>query len=432
MIAHTSSDPSMVPQVAGEHHPTREERVLSRIYRPDLVDLTSRLVAAASENPGGTEHATVQELEKALRAIGAEVHLSEVAPGRPNLVAHLGDTSDTPGILFLGHSDVVPAGPGWAHDPFTPYQEGDLLYGRGSTDMKGGLAAVVTAMAAVHAEAPETSMTLVCTVDEEADALGIEHYIMQTPQRRYAACVVAEPTDMVTIVGCRGAANLEITVTGASAHAGRPADGASAILGAGELIKAVETDSARLAADPHPVLGAATWNIGTISGGHGTSIVPDTCHLAVDRRLLPGEEPGRILDRLLTEVRASARDARRSETGLIVFEGEVTMQMPGFLTDPDSDFPSLVTRTLRDLEVQRGTGIWTASCEGGFIAEHHVVPTVVLGPGDINGQAHQPNENVSINDLHAAAGAYALIALRASAAARVDSPAVGTPGGKPG
>ncbi|MDO5745512.1 MAG: M20/M25/M40 family metallo-hydrolase [Micrococcaceae bacterium] len=432
MIAHTSSDPSMMPHVAGEQHPTREERVLNRIHRPDLVDLTTRLVAAASENPGGTEHATVQELEKALRSIGAEVHLSEVAPGRPNLVAHLGDTSDTPGILFLGHSDVVPAGPGWAHDPFAPYQEGDLLYGRGSTDMKGGLAAVVTAMAAVHAEAPETSMTLVCTVDEEADALGIEHYIMQPPQRRYAACVVAEPTDLVTIVGCRGAANLEITVTGASAHAGRPADGASAILGAGELIKAVETDSARLATDPHPVLGAATWNIGTISGGHGTSIVPDTCHLAMDRRLLPGEEPERILDRLLTEVRASARDARRAETGLIVFEGQVTMQMPGFLTDPDSDFPSLVTRTLRDLDVQRGTGIWTASCEGGFIAEHHGVPTVVLGPGDINGQAHQPNENVSINDLHAAARAYALIALRASAAARVGSPGVGTPGGKLG
>lgn len=416
MITHTPSDPSPARTVAGETNPTREERVLDRIRNTDVVDLTSRLVAAASENPGGTEHATVQELDKALRAIGAQVHLIEVAPGRPNLVAHLGGTPDAPGILFLGHSDVVPAGPGWAHDPFVPRQEDGLLYGRGTTDMKGGLAAVVTAMAAVHAEAPEIAMTLLCTVDEEADALGIEHYIAQAPQRRYAACVVAEPTDLVTIVGCRGAANLEITITGASAHAGRPADGASAILGAGDVIRAVETDSGRLMADPHPVLGAATWNIGTISGGHGTSIVPDTCNLAVDRRLLPGEDPGLVLDRLLTEVRASAQEAQRAETGLIDFEGQVTMQMPGFLTDPGSDFPALVTRALQDMEVQRGTGIWTASCEGGFIAEHHGVPTVVLGPGDLNAQAHQPNENVSIKDLHKAAGAYALIAMRSASA----------------
>ncbi len=426
MITHTSSDPSPTRTVARDQHPTREERILNRISRTDVVDLASRLVAAASENPGGTEHATVQELEKALRAIGAEVHLTQVAPGRPNLVAHLGGTPDSPGILFLGHSDVVPAGPGWDHDPFVPRQEGDLLYGRGSTDMKGGLAAVVTAMAAVHAEAPETAMTLICTVDEEADALGIEHYIAQAPQRRYAACVVAEPTDLVTIVGCRGAANLEITITGASAHAGRPADGTSAILGAGEVIKAVERDCASLASDPHPVLGAATWNIGTISGGHGTSIVPDTCNLAMDRRLLPGEEPERILDRLLTAVRASAQDSQRAESGRIDFEGHVTMQMPGFLTDPDSAFPTLVTRALQEMEIDRGTGIWTASCEGGFISEHHGVPTVVLGPGDLNGQAHQPNENVSINDLHAAAGAYALIAMRSACAPRIDPPGTTT------
>jgi acetylornithine deacetylase/succinyl-diaminopimelate desuccinylase-like protein len=390
-----------------------EVRVLDRLDASQITDLTVDLVHAAGENPGGLEQATVDRLAAALRAIGAAVELDEVHPGRPNLVARLGGGPSGPGVLFLGHSDVVPAGEGWTGDPFEPRREGDDLIGRGTTDMKGGLAAVVAAMAAVHAEAPQVPMTLVCTVDEEADATGILRYIATTPAHRgYAACVVAEPTGLVTITGCRGAANLRVDVLGASAHAGKPDEGASAILAAADVIAAIEADDRRLHGSAHPVLGRATWNVGTVSGGHGTSIVPDRCTLTVDRRTLPEEDALEILATLLDEARRRVREHARPGVNRIRIDGAVEMSMPGFVTDPGSSLVEGARDAVRDAGGSGEIGIWTAACEGGWLARHHDVATIVLGPGDVTGQAHQPDERVSVAELHTAARAYALIAVR--------------------
>lgn len=392
-----------------QHH---ERAALQRIERQRIVELAGELIAAGGENPGGTEQGTVAVLAAALERLGARVSLDAVAPQRPNLVAHLGGDATGGGLLFLGHSDVVPAGAGWHGDPFTSRVDGDRLTGRGASDMKGGLAAVVVAMAAVNAVAPQIPLTLVCTVDEEADALGVGHYVATAPAGGYTGCVVAEPTDLVGIIGCRGAANLRLRITGASAHAGRPSDGASAIQAAAEVISWLRADAARLADTGHPVLGAATWNVGTLHAGHGTSIVPDTAELGVDRRLLPGQDPQQILEQLLRRLRLLIADSAIPHRELIQITGEVQMQMPGFLTEPGHPFTRRVCQALADAGASAETGIWTASCEGGFLAEHHQVPTLVLGPGEINTQAHQPNESVSIQDLCTAARAYALIALR--------------------
>lgn len=389
-----------------------ETNVLAEINRARLVELTGELIAAGGENPGGTEAATVAILHRVLTGLGATVHLSEVAPGRANLTAHLGGDQTGGGLLFLGHSDVVPAGHGWDADAFTPREDQGRLIGRGATDMKGGLAAVIAAMAAVHAHHPQLPLTLVCTVDEEADAIGIAHYVATEPVGSYTGCVVAEPTDLVAIVGCRGAANFGLRITGASAHAGRPADGASAIQAAAEIIAEIGQDTKRLVAAAHPVLGAATWNIGTIAGGHGTSIVPGTCEMSLDRRLLPGEDAQLILEQLLDRIRVRLQTASMPGREKITVRGELQMQMPGFLTDADSAFVTGIRQAIRDVSGVGALGIWTASCEGGYMAEHHQVPTLVLGPGDINTQAHQPNESVEVDDLLTAARAYALFALR--------------------
>lgn len=392
-----------------------EQRVLGRLDAEAVAALTAQLVSAPSENPGGTEEAVVAVLHAALSSFGARVETRLVAPGRPNLIARVGDPRRA-GVLFLGHSDVVPAGEGWTGDPYAPRRDGDLLIGRGTTDMKGGLAAVVAAMAAVHAEDPDLPMTLLCTVDEEADATGARHYIAEAPEGaegRYTACVAAEPTSLVAVTGCRGAANLRIEIEGASAHAGRPSDGASAILAAADIIAAVEEDTRELQQRPHPVLGAATWSIGTIAGGHGTSIVPDRCTLTIDRRTLPGEDPHRILDDLLHRAEALSRAQARPGRDRITVRGEVEMIMPGFAVDPASPFVGTVRDAVRAAGGAGDTAIWTAACEGGFIAEHHAIPTIVLGPGDLPNQAHQPDESVSVTELLTAARSYALIALRA-------------------
>jgi acetylornithine deacetylase len=390
----------------------REQDALSRIDVDRIVADTCDLIRGRGENPGGTEEDTVRRLSSICERIGATVGLQRVAPGRSNLHAAVGP-QDGPAVLFLGHSDVVPAGDGWTDDPFDPRVRDGLVVGRGATDMLGGIAAVVAAMEAVAAVAPEIRLELLCTVDEEDRATGVRAALAATSPREYLACVVAEPTNLDVVIGCRGATNLVIEVDGAPAHAGRPDDGASAIYAAGRIVELIRrTDGASAAAPRDPLLGRPTWNVGTIAGGTGTSVVPGHVTITVDRRTMPGEDPAEILGRLLADAEADVAACGIANSERITVRGNIDMVMPGFRTEPGAPIARIAARTLRDLGADGRLTGWTAACEGGFIAAHHGTPAVILGPGDLNDQAHQPDEHVRVDDLVTAARAYALIALR--------------------
>lgn len=389
----------------------REARALALLDEHRIVADTCDLIRGRGENPGETEAETVRRLTEICERIGASVELQEYAPGRPNLLAAVGPV-DGPAILFLGHSDVVPAGEGWTGDPFEPRVVDGVVVGRGSTDMKGGLAAVLAAMAALAEIAPELRVELLCTVDEEDRSQGVRAWLAAHPPREYLACIVAEPTDLEIVVGCRGATNLNLEVIGASAHAGRPEDGASSIYAASRIIETARGlhDAAR-SGSRDPLLGTPTWNVGTIDGGSGTSMVPRLTRLAIDRRTMPGEDPQAILGKLLDAVRQDIARSSITNADLIEVRGEVDMVMPGFRAEEESAVIRITARALTELEgTVRITG-WTAACEGGFIAEHHSTPTIIFGPGDINTQAHQPDERVSIEHLMIAARTYTLVAL---------------------
>lgn len=388
-----------------------EDRVLGLISEADLVALTTALVAAGGENPGGTEEATVQVLTEFSRAAGLDVATETVAEGRPNFTAVLPGGS-MPGMLFLGHSDVVPAGTGWERPPFEPYIRDGRLFGRGSTDMKGGLAAVLIALQALKAAGIELpfNAALACTVDEEDLGIGIRAYTASAaadPAFSYSACVVAEPTDLETVIGCRGDSYIELKVTGKSAHSGRPADGRNAIDAAARILELVRKDHALLQEKQDPLLGAGTWNIGLIQGGTGTSMVAAECTVSLDRRLMPDDDAQQILDRLLAQVREAGID-----TDGISVSARVTMEMPGFRTSEDHPLVSNSVAALADAGVDSAIRGWTAACDGGFVVRDLGVPAIVMGPGGLNDQAHQVNESVSIAEIVAAARAYALLCLR--------------------
>lgn len=388
-----------------------EDRVLGLISEADLVALTTALVAAGGENPGGTEEATVQVLTEFSRAAGLDVATETVAEGRPNFTAVLPGGS-MPGMLFLGHSDVVPAGTGWERPPFEPYIRDGRLFGRGSTDMKGGLAAVLIALKALKAAGIELpfNAALACTVDEEDLGIGIRAYTASAaadPAFSYSACVVAEPTDLETVIGCRGDSYIELKVTGKSAHSGRPADGRNAIDAAARILELVRKDHALLQEKQDPLLGAGTWNIGLIQGGTGTSMVAAECTVSLDRRLMPDDDAQQILDRLLAQVREAGID-----TDGISVSARVTMEMPGFRTPEDHPLVSNSVAALADAGVDSAIRGWTAACDGGFVVRDLGVPAIVMGPGGLNDQAHQVNESVSIAEIVAAARAYALLCLR--------------------
>ncbi|MBG0738226.1 M20 family metallopeptidase [Paeniglutamicibacter antarcticus] len=394
-----------------------QDRVLNLISTPELVDLTSRLVAAGGENPGGTEEGTVAVLQASCRDAGLETSTAAVAPGRPNFTAVL-PGGNSPGFLFLGHSDVVPAGAGWEHPPFDPIVRAGRLYGRGSTDMKGGLAAVVIALKALkeaHVQLPG-DVALACTVDEEDLGLGIRAFTASASAGTYDACVVAEPTDLTVVIGCRGDSYLELTVTGRSAHSGRPADGRNAIDAAAGILLLIRADQEQLQRTQDPLLGAGSWNTGLIHGGTGTSMVAAECALSIDRRLMPDEDAGMILTQLMERIEGSGLTG----DGISV-RGGIAMEMPGFRTPVDHPLVRGAVAAVREgcagAEPDESNpdpvvGGWSAACDGGFIARDLGVPTIVLGPGGLNDQAHQINESVRIADLAVAARAYALMILR--------------------
>ncbi|WP_235861358.1 M20 family metallopeptidase [Tersicoccus phoenicis] len=386
--------------------------MLEFLDRDDLVALTRALVDAGGENPGGSEQNTAEVLAAAARKRGLTARLEHVAPGRPNVDVDLepgGAIGHGPGLLFLGHSDVVPAGPGWTREPFRSTVEDGRLYGRGSTDMKGGLAAVLVAMAALRrADAPLAGpVRLACTVDEEDLGLGIRALTTRGLGRPFRGCIVAEPTDLQTVVGCRGDAYLEVEISGVAAHSGRPADGRNAIDAAARLLDLVRGDHDRMQHDLDPLLGAGTWNVGRIEGGRGTSVVAPSCRLWLDRRLMPDEDPQRIAADLVE----AAEVAGITGDGIHLMV-EVTMAMPGFRTDPAHPLAAAVHDAVDAVDGPASIGGWTAACDGGFIARDHAVPTVVMGPGGLNDQAHQVDESVGIDELMLAARAYALSALR--------------------
>ncbi|MFT4087168.1 MAG: M20/M25/M40 family metallo-hydrolase [Gordonia sp. (in: high G+C Gram-positive bacteria)] len=373
--------------------------------------LTCALIEAPSINPGGVEAPAVQVLARACADAGFSVDLSEVAPERENLLAVADVGGDGPGLLLLGHSDVVPAGPGWTADPFVARRDGDLIIGRGSADMKGGIAAAVAAMRALSCAGDfgitlSGPVTLAVTVDEEEYNSGSRHLVAHPPRAEFVGCVVAEPTSLQVVRGCRGASYLDIEITGRAAHSGRPSDGVSAIDAAAAVIALISEDQAALAANPDPLLGYGTWNVGTISGGQGISVVAPNCSLGVDRRLMPGETVAVIAE----DLRDAVAEAGVEGDGLEV-EIVPTMEMPGFATTAEHPLVVEAARAVVEAGAASSVGGWSAACDGGYISRDLGVPTIVLGPGDINGQAHQPDESVSLTELVTAARAYVRLAV---------------------
>ncbi|MHA6804449.1 M20 family metallopeptidase [Salinifilum ghardaiensis] len=392
---------------------TPEERaVLDLISAEEITELTRALLAAPGENPPGGESATAAVLAEACRSRELPCELTEVAPGRPNASARLGGTGEPagPGLLLLGHTDVVPIGDGWTVDPLGGAVRDGRLYGRGATDMKGGLAACVVAMSALREAGAALSgpVELAAVVDEEEDGLGIQHYVASGDRGGFTGCIVAEPTGLQTITAARGDAYAEVAVRGRAAHAGRPSDGANAIYGAAAVIAELETWHEELGRAPHPLLGPASWSVGQVRGGTGTAVVPAECVVQADRRLLPGETGEDVLAALTARLDALGLQER----GLGA-QARMTMEMPGFETSPEDGFVLATDGALRAAGGPgHPVGGWTAACDGGFVQRDTGVPVVVLGPGSVAEQAHTADESVGIDELHLAARAYALAAMR--------------------
>ncbi|MFZ0215857.1 MAG: M20/M25/M40 family metallo-hydrolase, partial [Candidatus Dormiibacterota bacterium] len=265
----------------------------------EIAQLLSELVAIDSVNPtlvsgGAGEAAIATDLASRLRAIGLDVEIDEVAPGRPNVVGILPgrDSTPAPGLLLCGHTDTVGIA-GMTVPPFAGRIDGDRVYGRGAFDMKAGLVAILDTTRRLAVRGGGVGDLVVAFVaDEEDRSLGTEHLVerLRRSARQPAAGIITEPTGLSIVHAHKGFAWGRLETRGRAAHGSDHEHGRDAILLMGRVLSRLERlDRETLPGRRHPLLGRGSVHCGLIEGGNERSSYPDRCTLDVERRLLPGE-----------------------------------------------------------------------------------------------------------------------------------------------
>lgn len=389
---------------------------LADIDREGAVALLQELVRLNTTNPPGNESLVADLLEPRLRAQGFEVERLGAEPGRDCLIATLRGSTDGPTLIFNGHTDVQPAGAGWTRDPFGGEINQGRLYGRGSLDMKAGVAAFIVAAEhfAANRDQLRGNVVLQIVADEVSGGFKGTGFLVQQGKAKGDFAVVCEPTGLDVYVAHRGEMWFELVVHGKSAHSGRPWMGVNAISKVSAIMQALEsTLGPRLVERTHPMLPPPTINYGTIDGGEKENMVASTCRLSFDRRMVPGES----FDDAEAEIREVIEVVRAADAESWSYELTRTLAIPPLEVDPEERIVRECQQAYHDV-----TGdVSHLGCTSGFEDAHFLrlragIPTAMFGPytakrwagdGRYNTQSGTSEEFVDLEQYQVAIRVYA-------------------------
>ena len=384
--------------------------VTGHVDERETICLLRRLLRINTENPPGNEAPAARFLAEYLRPLGFETECHEPAPERGSLVARLRGAGGGRTLVMSGHLDIGPIGTGWTRDPLGGEIEDGRIYARGVSDMKSGLAAMVSAARAVVLSRMRRrgDLILMPTADESSGGrLGMGHLVNRLRDLRADMAVVGEPTVGDVCVAHRGAVWAEIVVLGKSGQASRPGSGINAIAAMGRVLRALETDLAPgLGRKTHPLLPAPSLNAGLVEGGLKPNVIAERCRLVVDRRSLPGERA----DDIVAEIRACAARAVDG-TGARV-EVNVVMAKPA--SEIPADAP-VVAECIRAFEAVVGRRPAVRGSPGYTDAHWFTldlgIPAAVFGPWYLHPPAGSisdiPDEHNYVQDVLTGTRVYA-------------------------
>jgi acetylornithine deacetylase/succinyl-diaminopimelate desuccinylase family protein len=359
------------------------------------------------------EAAVVSELKAFLEEHKIRTTVIEVKEERPNLLAAV--ESGRPGrhLLFCGHTDTVPPNAGSTVDLFAAVEKEGKLYGRGTADMKGALAAMAGALVdlAEKRSLSAGKVTLAAVIDEEMESLGAEALILSG--FKADAAIVGEPTSNRIAIGHKGLEWLAVEFTGRAAHGSTPEAGINAISAAAYFVRLVEEElGPEFKKRRDPILGLPVINMGTIAGGDQPSTVAAHCAIKLDRRWVTTETIEQVfsdLETLLAKVRARLPGLK---TVISRVPGGMATMIHGPLTiDPAHPIVKSAQKASADSGRQtEGLTVFPAWTDGALISREGKIPTIIWGPGEL-GHAHSPEENIRLDEVHLAAKLYAAAAL---------------------
>ncbi|TPK93549.1 acetylornithine deacetylase [Mesorhizobium sp. B2-4-12] len=359
----------------------------------DVFDILDRLIAfpSVAGKPNGD---IAGWIETYLMEHGTQV---TVLPGpegdRSNLFATIGP-ADAPGYILSGHMDVVPAAePQWTSAPFALRQEGERLYGRGTTDMKGFLAAVLAAVPALTGLRLARPIHLAFSYDEEVGCRGVPHLIARLPAlcAKPLGVIVGEPSAMRAVCTHKGKAAARVTINGRSGHSSRPDLGLNAIHAMAEALSAAVSEAERLTHGPFDPAFEPPYSslqAGVVAGGQSVNIIPDTCTLDLEARAIPGVDPASLLAPVKAQAEVLTADGFRVEWTPI-------SAYPALSLPRDAALATL----MGELTGEAPLGAVSYGTEAGLY-QAAGLDAIICGPGDI-GRAHKPDEYILASELAA-------------------------------
>ncbi len=373
--------------------------------RDEVLDLLCRLIEKDTVNPPGNEHRAAEIVHKYLDECGIAWKDYEKEPGRTNVIAEIG--SGRPVLLVAAHLDVVPAGEGWATDPFKPVVKDGRVYGRGAVDNKGQLASMLLCakFLKLNEDRLNGKFVLVGAADEERGSqLGLVYLVKENIVDADAAIIPDTAGNMRRIsVGEKGMLRLRVTSRGRQAHASTPEIGFNAIWPLVDfLVRFRELD---LGGEKHELFSPLTTNVGIIKGGAAVNIVPASAEVDIDCRYLPDNDG----EAIAAEIRALARQTEAAAPGSKL-EVDVVENMPPFVVDPGEAIVKLIQKNASDvlgldagLIGMAGTTVCKQLIGKGIVA-------VGYSSGDV-GVAHIADEYIATDELVGLAKVMASIVL---------------------
>ncbi len=411
------------------------DRVLDAVDTRQVIDLTADLVRINSvwdPAAGTSEQPAAQHVADWAQARGFDVRMDEVAPGRPNVIVTWQAEGAGRTLMFEGHTDVVTPGDlaAWHYDPFGAQIVKRRMYGRGTNDTKGNLAAMLIAMAALKRSGVQLAGTIIGGVlcDEEDRMLGVQDFIKRGHADKVTAAVICEPQDGLICTTQKGALRARFTVTGRMSHGAMPLSGLNTAPAVAALINALHTLEEQAAKDPgrDEHLGWPSFTPTVIqapaTGASQLNVMPREAMVLVDIRTIPGQSHPDIinrLNRLATKIEEKTRRAYEQYDQLLGLDRnrnlkvavEIITDRPCTLTDRDD--PVVQASHRASVEVTGKQPVYAGvpgATDGTFLWALKNIPIVTMGAGDRQ-VPHQVDEWVDLNQLVETAKIYALTAL---------------------
>ena len=378
------------------------KELVGTVQEAELVEYCREMVRIKSINPPGDEMAMAEYVANVLKSIGLEVKLLKHSSSRASVLAILRGSGQAPALLYSAHLDTVPLGAEqWIHEPFAAETLDGKIWGRGSADMKGGLAALLV-MAKIMANSGlsiKGDLIFAITAGEEVDSLGAKSVASYPDLGPVQAIIVPEPSYNDIYIAEKGALWLEISTYGKTAHGSMPALGKNAVMMMVELIKGLENFF--IPFESHAMLGGFSMSINTISGGIKTNVVPDRCVVSIDMRTVPGQDHHDIMARFQGLIKDLGKHDPDFKASI-----EITNDRPPIETSPKEPVVKMMVDIVADITgeipIPKGVNYYT---DAATLAPAFKAPMIICGPGH-PGLAHQPNEYVEIEKLVQAAKIY--------------------------